>query len=148
MLRAGCSGFPVARSSYFRRLGAVEIVSSFLKPPKPETARTWREEAPSDFDFCVQAWQRITHLPSSPSYARAGEKDAKAVARCGHFKPSDEVQRAWQATAELAETLRARFVLFRTASTFYPNADHLRDMYRFFKAVRRRTFALAWEPRG
>lgn len=148
MVKTGCSGFPVARADYFRRLGAVEVVSSFVKPPRVATAEAWRAEAPEGFDFCLQAWQRITHLPSSPSYARAGALDARAAARLGHFKPTEEVARAWEAVAEVAEALRARFVLFRTPSTFYPNADHLRDMYRFFKAARRRGAAFAWEPRG
>jgi uncharacterized protein YecE (DUF72 family) len=49
----------------------------------------------------------------------------------------------------LAEALGARFILFQTPASFYPNADHLRDMYRFFKGIRRQgRAALVWEPRG
>ncbi len=38
---------------------------------------------------------------------------------------------------EIARALKARFVVFQTPASFYPNSDHLRDMYRFFKPMRR-----------
>jgi len=148
MVKVGCSGFPVARGTYFRQLGAVEIRSAFVRPPKPETAAAWRAEAPEDFEFALHAWQLITHLPSSPSYGKLRAADCPRMHLCGHFKGTEEVARAWARVEAVAEVLRPSFIVFRTPSTFYPNADHLRDMYRFFKGIRRGPRTLAWQPTG
>lgn len=148
-MKIGCSGFAVARERYFRELEAVELEDCFYKPPRPATAEAWRAEAPEGFQFFLKAWQLITHPSDSPGYAKLGRAyDAKRLAQCGHFKPTEEVARAWEATAALARTLKARAVLFTTPASFYPNANLLRDFYAFFKSIRRGEFALAWEPKG
>lgn len=149
MVRVGCCGWPVARERYFERFGAVEIDSSFYNLPQLATASRWREEAPKGFEYALKAWQLVTHPASSPTYRRLnGVWTEKQLARCGHFKDTPEVASAWERTAAAASALRARVVLFQTPRSFYPNADHLRDMYRFFKGIRRGSPLLAWEPRG
>lgn len=149
MIRVGCCGWPVGRPEYFRRLGAVEVNSSFYNLPQLSTARRWRQEAPAGFEYALKAWQLVTHPCSSRTYGRLRLKlPERFLARCGHFREGPEVQDAWERTAAVAEALGARLVLFQTPASFHPGADHLRDMYRFFKRLRRSGFLLAWEPRA
>ena len=54
----------------------------------------------------------------------------------------------WDSTRSIAQLINARFVVFQTPSTFYPDANHLRDMYRFFKGIRRDKLSLVWQPAG
>ncbi len=148
-IAVGTSGFPVARDRYFRALGAVEISSSFHRLPRLETAKRWKEEAPEGFSFLLQAWLPISHSPQSPDFARVKPPfEAREKLRAGHFQDTDVVARAWEATSAVAEALGAKIILFKTPSSFHPSADHLRDMYRFFKRIRRGERLLAWEPRG
>ncbi|MBI4056359.1 MAG: DUF72 domain-containing protein [Elusimicrobia bacterium] len=158
-IKVGCCGFPVARQKYLEHFSTVELNSVFYQLPKPETVLRWREEVPAAFEFSVKAWQGITHPASSPTYERMtaslSEKQKRAL---GHFQGTMEVEKAWEDTARMARTLQARFILFQTPASFYPNANTLRDFYRFFKKVKRdrgsRTerdrgdFLLVWEPRG
>ena len=149
VLLVGCSGWPVAQSRYHRRLSTLETNPTFYRLPALPTAERWRLEAPPDFVFSVKAWQLITHPSSSPTYERMKVKmSERELSRCGHFKSSEEVASAWERTLDVARVLKARFVVFQTPATFYPNADHLRDMYRFFKGVHREGMSLVWEPRG
>lgn len=84
-----------------------------LPAPKPETALGWRAKAPPDFEFTLKAWQLITHEASSPTYRRLTEKLSPAqLRRCGSFKPTDEVFRAWERTDEIARALRSRIIAF------------------------------------
>ena len=149
MLKVGCAGFPVARSRYFQTLKTVEIASSFLQPPRPGTARAWREEAPEGFDFSIRAWKLITHPATHISFGKLSEKiPEKRRPFCGHFKPTAEVARSWEATRALAAELGAKFIVFETPASFYPDANHLRDMYRFFKENSMEGALAVWEPRG
>lgn len=149
MLFTGCSGFPVARSRYFAELPAVEVSDTFEKLPRLATVEKWRAEAPKDFAFCVRAWQAVTHTAESASFEAITKTiPPKRRAAYGHFRPSPEVGLAWESTRAVALSLSARFVLFETPPSFYPDANHLRDMYGFFKAIRRDKLALAWQPKG
>ncbi len=134
-IHIGCSGFPINRAGYFGTLASVEIRSSFIRLPRLDTARRWRQEAPRGFIFSLQATSGITH----PSPGVPGS---------GFFRRSAAVSECWSRTAEVADALKANFVLFETPASFYPNADHLRDMYAFFKGVGRGRFLFAWQPHG
>lgn len=136
MIKIGCSGFPVSRPRYFQRYATVEIADTFEALPRPQTLKRWREEAPEGFEYAVWAWRPITHPGSGPA------------ARDGHFRDTAEVARAWERFSEVVEALRPRFVVFPTPPSFHNSADHLRDLYRFFKSLRRRDFTPVWEPRG
>jgi uncharacterized protein YecE (DUF72 family) len=147
--KAGCGGFPVARKRYFASLGVVEVDSSFFNLPKLETVQAWRAEAPKGFDFALRAWQLITHPGDSPSYSRTRAALApKRKAFCGHFKPTPEVAGAWRATKAVAEALGARLLVFETPASFYPDSNHLRDLYRFFREAERGAFSCVWHPRS
>jgi uncharacterized protein YecE (DUF72 family) len=46
----------------------VGVQQTLYKLPKPETIHRWRDEEPSGFVFCMKAWQRVTHLSTSPMW--------------------------------------------------------------------------------
>ncbi|MCX5788745.1 MAG: DUF72 domain-containing protein [Elusimicrobia bacterium] len=125
MLRAGCGAFPVAHATYFSTLETVEAGGPGGKLPRPETAERWRKEAPRDFVFSVRCDRAVVD---------------------GRFRKTEEVRRGWERTASVAAALGARFVVFQTPAAFYPNADHLGDLYAFLRAVDRKGMLLAWEP--
>ena len=90
-VKVGCCGFPRARSKYYDAFELVEVQKTFYKPPRLETARKWRAEAPSSFEFTLKAWQLITHHPSSPTYRKAGiTVPPEERNRYGFFRPTDE----------------------------------------------------------
>ena len=41
----------------------------------------------------------------------------------GYFKPSDEVMEAWQRTKEIAQTVRARIILFQCPASFVASGE-------------------------
>jgi uncharacterized protein YecE (DUF72 family) len=150
-LRVGCCGFPIARSRYFERFPVVEVQQTFYQPPRPETLRRWRSEAPEDFEFTLKAWQLITHEPSSPTYRRLRQPvPSTERGRYGSFRPTEQVNAAWRATLEAASALRARVLVFQCPASFDPSPEHLANLRRLFSVAHRdaRQLTLAWEPRG
>ena len=99
--------------------------------------------------FCIKAWQLITHTAASPTYRRlrspiaVNERDS-----VGSFRQTDQVWQAWQRTLEIARTLEARVVLFQCPKSFLPTSENLTNFSAFFRRVERESFRLAWEPRG
>lgn len=149
MIKVGCSGWPVSQARYRERLSCIEVATAFENPPMPATAERWRENAPDDFVFALRACRLITHSASSPSYERhPAALSRRELLHCGHFRPTEAVSAAWRKTQEAARAMKARFIVFQTPASFYPSADHLRDLYRFFKATSRERIGYVWEPRG
>jgi uncharacterized protein YecE (DUF72 family) len=148
-IKVGCCGFGEARQKYFAEFPLVEVQTTFYQPPRPETARGWREEAPENFEFALKAWQLITHEATSPTYRRLTEKIPPArLKRYGGFKPTDEVFRAWERTAEIARALASRIIVFQCPAAFTPTPRNKRNLRRFFEKIPRRGHRFAWEPRG
>ncbi|GAB4260611.1 MAG: DUF72 domain-containing protein [Deferrisomatales bacterium] len=148
-LRVGCCGFPVARRRYYPVFQAVEIQQTFYQPPRLDTARRWRREAPEGFVFTVKAWQLVTHPPSSPTYRRLSAPVAEgAKERLGWFRPTSEVAAAWTATLEIALALEAEAVLLQCPRSFRPVPEHLEHFTAFLRSADRGGLRLVWEPRG
>ncbi len=148
-IKVGCCGFGQAQRKYVAEFPVVEIQATFYQPPKPETARGWREKAPEDFEFTIKAWQLITHEASSPTYRRLTEKIPEARKKnYGSFKPTDEVFRAWERTEEIARMLRSEIILFQCPAAFTPTVQHKRNLKAFFTKIPRKEYRFAWEPRG
>lgn len=146
--KVGCCGFPGGMERYFKEFKLVEVQQTFYKPPQTETARRWREKAPSDFEFSLKAWQLITHPPSSPTYRRAGLKiEPQKGKNLGFFKPTDEVFEAWKRTEEIAKTLNARVILFQCPPSFIQSEENITNIKAFFSRIKR-DFLFVWEPRG
>jgi uncharacterized protein YecE (DUF72 family) len=148
-LRIGLCGWNGSQGGYFSAFDCIEIQSTFYDPPKVEVARKWRGAAPSGFQFCIKAWQLITHTAASPTYRRlrtpipSGDRNA-----VGSFRQTEQVQAAWHRTVAVARAVDARVVLFQCPKSFLPTSENLINFSAFFRQLDRDGFTLAWEPRG
>ncbi|MDQ6700739.1 MAG: DUF72 domain-containing protein [Acidobacteriota bacterium] len=127
----------------------VEVQSTFYEPPSVALATKWRADAPVAFQFCVKAWQLITHRSSSPTYRRLKTKlGGNERDMVGSFQPTEQVRLAWERTADIARVLQAQVILFQCPASFEPTPENLRHLRGFFAEIEREDFRLAWEPRG
>lgn len=148
-IKIGCCGFPVAKDRYYKNFDAVEIQQTFYRPPEEKTVLKWRSEAPDDFEFTLKAWQLVTHEPSSPTYRRLKFKIHESKKKnYGFFKPTDEVWEAWEKTERIAQILKSKIIVFQCPPRFEPNSENKKNLERFFKTIKRKTYVLTWEPRG
>jgi uncharacterized protein YecE (DUF72 family) len=149
IIKVGCCGFPVKRETYYQTFSVVEIQQTFYKLPRIETGKGWKEGAPRNFEFTVKAWQLITHEPSSPTYRRLRmaipEKKKKNY---GFFKETEEIEEAWQKTAEFARTVGAEKIIFQSPASFSPSENSIKNLRQFFERKKANSFILIWEPRG
>jgi uncharacterized protein YecE (DUF72 family) len=148
-MRMGLCGWNGSQRAYFEEFDCIEIQSTFYDPPGLQVARKWRSTAPPGFQFCIKAWQLITHTAASPTYRRlrsplpASDRDA-----VGSFRQTTQVWQAWQRTLEIAQALDARVILFQCPKSFLPTSENLVNFSAFFRRAERQNFRLAWEPRG
>lgn len=148
-IKVGCCGFPVRRREYAAHLRVLEVQQTFYHPYQPATVRRWREEMPPDFEFSVKAWQLITHSARSPTYRRLRRPlNPEERRQAGSFRSTPLVQRAWEATREIALALAARIILFQCPASFTPAPENLTNMRKFFGEPAKGGFLFAWEPRG
>jgi uncharacterized protein YecE (DUF72 family) len=148
-LFVGCCGWTEAQARYVRDFTTIELQTTFYEPPSIIVAKRWRAEAPSEFRFCMKAWQLITHTPASPTYRRL----KSAVSRTerdlyGSFRPTEQVWLAWQRTREVAEILQAEVIVFQCPKSFLPSTENIRNLSAFFQQIERGHHTVAWEPRG
>jgi len=149
MIKVGCCGFPKSRQEYYRTFQTVEIQQTFYQLPTLKTVERWRRDAPEDFEFTLKAWQLITHEAKSPTYRRLTLRWPQSkLNRCGSFRPTKEVQWAWDQTWEVARTLRAKLLVFQTPASFHPSPENKKNLRTFFTGINRGDFILIWEPRG
>jgi uncharacterized protein YecE (DUF72 family) len=145
----GCCGWAGAQAQYFSQFSVIEIQSTFYDPPAAKVAARWRALAPPDFEFCLKAWQLITHPCSSPTYRRLrGFLSPGRRQLCGFFQDTEEVWDAWKRTLEIAETVRASVILFQCPASFKATPGNIENLSRFFQKIGPQSFRLAWEPRG
>jgi uncharacterized protein YecE (DUF72 family) len=145
----GCCGWAGSQLQYFSQFPVIEIQSTFYDPPAAKVAARWRSIAPPDFEFCIKAWQLITHSPSSPTYRRLRRPiDAKRSAFLGSFQDTEEVWHAWTKTLEIADAVQASVVLFQCPASFQASRSNIENLSRFFQKLGAQRFRLAWEPRG
>ena len=145
----GLCGWNGSQQTYFEDFHCIEIQSTFYDPPALPVARKWRSRAPPDFQFCIKAWQLITHTAASPTYRRLRAPiPAAERAAVGSFRQTEQVWGAWQRTLDIARALDARVILFQCPKSFLPTSANLINFSAFFRRVNRDGFRLAWEPRG
>lgn len=148
-VRVGCCGFPVAQQRYAAVFDLVEVQQTFYQIPPATTLVRWRRRLPPPFEFTLKAWQLITHEATSPTYRRLREPLSEATRRrCGSFRPTAEVHRAWERTRQAAQLLAARFVVFQCPASFRPTAENVAHLREFFREIARDDLILGWEPRG
>lgn len=139
----------MGKARYFTHFPVVELQQTFYEPPSVELATKWRALAPEHFQFCIKAWQLITHTPASPTYRRLRSRlSPNEHDLVGSFRPTEQVWLAWQRTLEIARALRARIILFQCPASFNPTREHVQNFRSFFAEVRVPDHLLAWEPRG
>jgi uncharacterized protein YecE (DUF72 family) len=145
----GCCGWTTAQAEYLATFAAIEIQTTFYQPPADTVARRWKAIAPAGFQFCMKAWQLITHTPSSPTYRRlkSGVSDSEKDLY-GSFRPTEQVALAWERTRETAGILDARVVVFQCPASFLPTQENVRNLTAFFQGIERDGRVFAWEPRG
>ena len=150
LVKTGCCGFRMSQAEYTAHFPVVEVQQTFYQPPKVETLRRWREQAPEDFEFTLKAWMLITHEARSPVYRRLKrELTEEEREGCGGFRASRIVREAWKTTLDCIDALGAERVLFQCPASFKPTEPNIRRMRRFFEAIKRRDkLQLLWEPRG
>lgn len=149
IVKVGCCGFRLSRAEYFARFPVVEVQQTFYQPPRIETLRGWREEAPEEFEFTVKAWMLVTHEARSPVYRRLKkELTDEEREEVGSFRPTRAVREAWEATRASAEALGARRVLFQCPASFKPTPENVGNLRAFFTSIGRGQFTFVWEPRG
>lgn len=148
MLKIGCAGFPIGQDRYWRSFSFLEAKTGEVMP-RPATLAAWRDGAPPEAEFSVQASRIITHGREDRGFPAAGKKLPRSRQdACGGFRDTLEVHEAWMSTKAAAETLGAKVVVFETPASFQPGPDRLRDMYRFFRVLARGRFSFVWQPRG
>jgi len=134
-IKVGCCGFPVGRKKYYTNFDVVEINSTFYQIPSKEIAERWFREAPQqNFNFCIKAWQLITHLSTSPTYRRVREK-INSPEMYGFFKNNKYVFNAWERTLEIAEILRAKVIVFQCPPNFTCENSNIKNLRQFFKKI-------------
>lgn len=149
MVKVGCCGFPVSRGRYYRNFVCVEVQQTFYEPPKEETLKKWRKDAPEGFEFTLKAWQLVTHDPKSPTYKRLQTKiPEQKKGNYGFFRPTEEVLEAWEITKKAALLLGASFVVFQSPPSFKPTQESVSNLRAFFGQIDRAGLLLGWEPRG
>lgn len=147
MIKVGCCGFRGKKQEYFKNFEVVEVQQTFYKLPKLQTAEKWREEAPSNFEYAMKAWQLITHETSSPTYRKAGIEIERNEKNYGFFRPTKEVFDAWEKCEEFAEALGAKIIVFQCPPSFHENDENIKNMREFFSSISDK-FIYVWEPRG
>ena len=138
----------MSRAEYLSLFPVVEVQQTFYQPPRVETLRRWREEAPRGFEFTLKAWMLITHEARSPTYRRLKRALTEEEREgCGGFRDSEIVREAWEVTRACAEALKARRVLFQCPASFRPTPER-RGLRAFFNSTQRGGLRFLWEPRG
>jgi uncharacterized protein YecE (DUF72 family) len=123
---------------YFEVFDLIELQSTFYKLPSVETAKRWRDEAPSDFTYTMKVWQAITHPPSSPTWRKSGLKvPSESQERYGHLKPTKENYEAWEKTLEIAKALRCSVLVLQMPPSFVKSAENVSNTRTFMNAVER-----------
>lgn len=149
VIKVGCCGFPTSQHQYYRLFPLVELQSTFYRLPRLGTAARWRSQAPRDFQFCVKAWQVITHPSSSPTWKRIpGLKNLAHSERYGQLRPTRENFDAWEKTLEICRILQAPICVVQSPPSLGFSRRNLRNIRRFMREIDRRGMKVAWEPRG
>lgn len=148
-MKVGCCGFPTRQREYYRLFPVVELQSTFYNLPQVSTALRWGSEAQPGFEFCLKAWQVITHPATSPTWRRISKLNQPSnKSRYGHLRPTRENFDAWEKTLEICKTLKASVCLIQCPPSLKFSRRNIHNVRRFLEEIDRGSTKLAWEPRG
>jgi len=122
--------YPHKLALYAAYFDLVEVNSTFYRLPRVKTSARWFELARAvnpEFEFVVKVPQEITHRDRF-----ASERSIAAYSR----------------TAEIADALGAKILLFQTPTSFRPTRENIAHLRAFFEKVDRHGRRFAFEPRG
>jgi len=149
-IKVGCCGFPTSKEKYFKEFNAVELQNTFYNIPSLESVEKLKKESlqiNKNFEFCIKAFQVITHKSNSPTYKKLKEKFGNPE-NYGYFQPTKEVFEAWEKTKEIAKILDTKIILFQTPASFIEEEKNIKNMKEFFSSINKEKFIFAWEARG
>ena len=114
----GTCGPRVRLSQYVTLFNALEINATFYRFPSGRSLKNWQKALRDlpDFGLSLKVYQGLTHPPHLPTWKRSGltPEERKALqGKVGCLKLTSETQAFWQQTLALAQTLKARFLLFQ-----------------------------------
>jgi len=142
MLKVGTCGFTYRHFKYFE---ALEVQQTFYDVVNESRLKKWKEKG-ENVEFTVKALQIITHEYNLSTYKRMknafGNKE-----NYGYFKPTKEVEEAYEITLKEAKILGARVIVFQTPSSFTPSEENVKNLKDFFSSADK-SFVYGWEPRG
>jgi uncharacterized protein YecE (DUF72 family) len=121
---------------YAQYFDAVELNSSFYRPPNPRVAATWAQKVPDDFRFTAKLWQKFTH-PKMFEQATGRE----ALVR------DDDFEEFTAGIAPLAEAGKLGALLAQFPPSFKPNEGALDYLTDLIRRLRGAGFELAVELR-
>jgi uncharacterized protein YecE (DUF72 family) len=121
---------------YAQYFDAVEINSSFYRPPSPYAAKAWASKVPDDFRFTVKLWQKFTH-------PRMFEE---ATGRAALVDPTD-FEVFSEGLAPLADAGKLGVLLAQFPTSFKPDAETLEYLEDLVRQLRGAGFPLAVELR-
>ncbi len=121
---------------YARYFNAVEINSSFYRPPNPAVALAWARKAPPDFRFTAKLWQKFTH----PKMFAESTGEAATV-------QEEDFQQFLRGVAPLAEAGKLGPLLAQFPPSFKPDPGALDELTDLVRRLRREGFDLAVELR-
>ncbi len=122
--------YPHKLALYASVFNLVEVNSTFYRLPQEKTAARWFALARAvnpNFEFTVKVNQEITHRDRF-----AGERSVEI----------------YEKTAEIADALEAKILLFQTPRSFRPTDENIARLRRFFSQIDRHGRTFAFEPRG
>ena len=121
---------------YAQYFNAVELNTSFYRPPNPQAARSWAAKVPEDFRFTAKVWQKFTH-PKMFEEATGRQASVR----------EEDFDQFIGGLAPIAEAGKLGALLAQFPPSFKPSEeslDYLTDLVRRFRSA---GFPLAVELR-
>jgi len=133
----GTVGFGGRRDRLPKGVTVVELVETFHQRLRPATLQAWRADLPDSLQLVLRVASEVTH-PQPGS------------AEVGHFRQSEAVDAAWEATLTAARAAEARALVFRSPASFSPTQGHRDALVRFSARATADLpdTTLVWEPVG
>ncbi len=114
--------------AYSRAFNFVEVNSTFYKIPATERVESWRKRVPSDFEFAVRCHKDVTHKYE--------------------MEPTKESVKAFNASTEVCDILKAKFLVLETPARIRFGAEKIGAAKDFLNSVNRSGVpSLVWEVR-